>query len=85
MPVVNVHRYAPSNSSGTIAVSGTLDVSSGVTVEMRNPPFSSAGTWTLFTFGTLVGSVSNITIVNLTGRPESNLRVSGTSILIDLA
>jgi hypothetical protein len=87
MPVVNVHRYATSNTSGTIAVTGTLDISSGVIVELRNPPFNQTGVWTLFTFGSLVGSVSNITIDNQTtftsGAPY--LSGDGLSILITLS
>lgn len=86
MPVVNVHRYAPSVSlNGTIVVSGTLDISAGVEVELNNPPFNATGTWTLFTFGTLVGSAGNITLVNNTAFTPSNLRVDGNSILVDLA
>lgn len=86
MPVVNVHRYSPSASlNGTVVVEGTLDISAGIIFEMNNPPYTSTGTWTLFTFGTLVGTVGNITLANNTAFTPSNLRVSGNSILVDLA
>lgn len=53
MPVVNVHRYvvAGDQTGGTVEIE-TLDLTNGLTVEMRNPPFTTAGTWTIISYTT---------------------------------
>jgi hypothetical protein len=72
MPVVNVHRYVITGDQvgGTVEIDD-LDLTNGLTVEMRNPPFSSAGTWTIIAYTTGVnvnsGTVAAITIVPPSG------------------
>lgn len=87
MPVVNVHRYAPSVSlNGTVVVSGTLEIPAGGAVfEMRNPPFNATGTWTLFTFDTLVGDAADLSIDNQTGFTAGVPYLDGNSIKIVLS
>lgn len=87
MPVVNVHRYvvAGEQTGGTFVVTGQLDVTAGLTVEMRNPPFTAAGTWTIITFGSLVGTVGNIAIDNQTGFTAGAPYIDGSSIKIALS
>lgn len=87
MPVVNVHRYAPSVSlNGTVVVSGTLEIPAGGAVfEMHNPPFNAVGTWTLFTFDTLVGDVADLSIDNQTEFTAGTPYLDGNSIKIVLS
>lgn len=67
MPVVNVHRYVITGDQvgGTVEIDD-LDLTNGLTVEMRNPPFTSAGTWTIisYTTGTNVDS-SSVAAINI--------------------
>ena len=61
MPLIFVQRYAPAGiaaGTGTQTVSGTLDISGGVVIEFDPTVFTAAGTYTLFTYGTLVGSAA---------------------------
>ena len=87
MPVVNVHRYAPSASlEGTVVVSGTLDIPAGGAVfEMHNPPYTSAGTWTLFTFDSLTGDVADLSIDNQTGFTVGAPYLDGNTIKVVLS
>lgn len=87
MPVVNVHRYAPSVSlNGTIVVSGTLTIPpEGAVFEMHNPPFNATGTWTLFTFDTLSGDVADLSIDNQTGFTPGAPYLDGNTIKIVLS
>lgn len=72
MPVVNVHRYviAGDRVGGTVEIE-TLNLTNGLTVEMRNPPFTSAGVWTIISYTTGVdvnsGTVAAITIIPPSG------------------
>jgi hypothetical protein len=63
MPIVNVHRYvvAGDRVGGTVEIDD-LDLTNGLTVEMRNPPFNATGVWTIISYNTITGPVSNITI-----------------------
>jgi len=87
MPVVNVHRYviAGDQTGGTFVVTGPLDVTAGLVVEMRDPPFTAAGVWTIITFGSLVGTVGNITIDNQTGFTAGTPYLDGNAVKVVLS
>jgi hypothetical protein len=63
MPVVNVHRYyePPAQSGGTLSVT-TFDLTNPFVFELKPGTFNAPGVWTLITFTTLTGSVSNLTL-----------------------
>ena len=89
MPVVNVHRYviAGDKVGGTVQIE-TLDLTNGLTVEMRNPPFTSAGIWTIISYTTGVnvnsGTVAAITIVPPSGFTAGTPYLDGTTIKVVL-
>jgi hypothetical protein len=60
MPIVRVHRNnTPENVGGTILVTNSpLDISSGVTVELRPSVFNRKGIWTLFSFPSIIPNQS---------------------------
>lgn len=64
MPVVFVQRYSPRVSAGlgTQAVTGTLTLGNPTIVEIDPTIFTAAGTYTIFTYGTL--SPSNAVALN---------------------
>lgn len=75
MPLIFVQRYAPAGSiaagTGTQTVNGTLDISAGAVVEFDPTVFTVAGTYTIFTYTTLVGTAANLT-ADLTGTSFSS-------------
>lgn len=89
MPVVNVHRYviAGDRVGGTVEIE-TLDLTNGLTVEMRNPPFTSAGIWTIISYtngvGVNSGTVAAITIVPPAGFTAGTPYLDGTTIKVVL-
>ena len=89
MPVVNVHRYviAGDRVGGTVEIE-TLNLTNGLTVEMRNPPFTSAGIWTIISYTTGVnvnsGTVAAITIVPPAGFTAGTPYLDGTTIKVVL-
>ena len=59
MPIVRVHRNnTPENVGGTVEATSFLDVSSGVTVELRSSVFNKRGIWTLFSFPSITPNQS---------------------------
>lgn len=58
MPLINSFRFAAPGGipagAGTQTVTGTLDVSGGGIVEFNATVFPTAGTYTIFTYSTLV-------------------------------
>lgn len=60
MALVFVQRYAPATAgAATQYVTGTLDVSAGCIVEFDPTIFTVPGTYTIFSYGTLTGTVGN--------------------------
>lgn len=57
-----------SSTNGTQYVEGTLTISSPMTIHLAAELYGTPGTYILFSYGSFVGSVSNITIVPPTGR-----------------
>jgi autotransporter-associated beta strand protein len=70
---------------GTVAVATVLDVRAGLIIELRRPPFTYGGIWTLLTFQTLLGDVSDITIDNKTPFTAGTPYREGNAIKIDLS
>jgi len=89
MPTIKVIRkfIAPSiKIGGTFEVTGNINISSGLTIELNPSVFNSSGIWTLVTWtGTLTGTASNITIVNNTGRTAGTVYVDGNAFKIVLS
>jgi hypothetical protein len=55
-------------SGGTLQVTGNVDVSSGLEIELSALVFNARGVWTLITWsGSLTGSAANVTLVAGTG------------------
>ncbi len=89
MPLVFVQRYSPSAipaGSGTQAVTGTLTLGAPTVVEFDPSVFTAAGTYTIFTYGTLVGSVTSL-VADLTGTSFSSavFADTGSSITATLS
>ena len=90
MPVVNVHRYviAGDRVGGTIEIE-TLDLTNGLTVEMRSAVFITAGIWTIISYTNGVGvdssSVAAITIVPPAGFTAGTPYLDGTTIKVVLS
>lgn len=75
MPLIFVQRYAPAGiaaGTGTQTVTGTLDISAGAVVEIDPTVFTVAGTYTIFTYGTLTGSAATNLTADLTGTSFSS-------------
>lgn len=78
---VLVTLYGKSDN-GVQYVDGTLDISTGVIIELDAALYASSGTYTLFTFTTFVGSVSNLTIVPPNGRyVDTSVSPNGCAIV----
>lgn len=89
MPLIYVQRYAPAGiaaGTGTQTVTGTLTIANPTYVEFDPSVFTVPGTYTIFTYGTLVGSVSSL-IADLTGTGFSSavFADTGTSITVTLS
>ena len=88
MPTIKVIRkvIAPNiKIGGTFEVTGNINISSGLTIELNPSVFNNSGIWTLVTWtGTLTGGVSNITIVNNTGRAAGAVYADGNAFKIPL-
>ena len=90
MPVVNVHRYviAGDRVGGTVEIE-TLNLTNGLTVEMRNPPFTTAGIWTIISYTTGVnvnsGTVAAITIIPPAGFTAGTPYLDGNLIKVVLS
>jgi len=89
MPTIKVIRkfIAPSiKIGGTFEVTGNINISSGLTIELNSSVFNSAGIWTLVTWtGTLTGTVANITIVNNTSYTAGYIYADGNAFKIVLS
>jgi hypothetical protein len=86
MPIVNVHRYvvAGDRVGGTVEIDD-LDLTNGLTVEMRNPPFNTTGVWTIISFNTITGSVSSISIVPPSGFTAGTPYLDGNNVKVVLS
>lgn len=72
-------------SGGTIQITGNVDVSGGLVVELNPSVFTSTGTWTLMTWtGSLTGTAANVSFVNNTSYGARNVVQVGNSFKIDL-
>jgi hypothetical protein len=89
MPTIKVIRKTIGSSikiGGTFEVTGNINISSGLTIELNPSVFNSSGIWTLVTWtGALTGTASNITIVNNTGRTAGAVYLDGNSFKITLS
>lgn len=90
MPLVFVQRYAPRTiaaGTSTQAVTGALTLGNPTIIEVDPSVFTVAGTYTIFTYGSLVpaGSVSYLQ-ADLTGTSFSSATFAdtGTSITMTL-
>jgi hypothetical protein len=89
MPLVFVQRYAPAAiaaGTSTQAVTGTLTLGNPTYIEVDPSVFTVAGVYTIFTYGSLVGSVSSLQ-ADLTGTVFSSavFADTGTSITMTLS
>ena len=89
MPTIKVIRKTIGSSikiGGTFEVTGNINISSGLTIELNPSVFNSSGIWTLVTWtGTLTGTAANITIVNNTGRTAGSVYLDGNAFKITLS
>jgi hypothetical protein len=90
MPLIFVQRYAPAAAiaagTGTQTVTGTLTLANPTVVEFDPSVFTVSGTYTIFTYGTLVGSVTDLQ-ADLTGTSFSSavFADTGSSITVTLS
>jgi hypothetical protein len=76
--------------NGQQFVDGTLTIGGPMTISLHRNLYGSAGTYTLFAFGTLVGSITDITIVPPSGLSvdtsvsPNGLAVVGSTITVTL-
>jgi hypothetical protein len=72
---------------GTLDISGNINVSGGLQLELKSTPFNAPGIWTLVTWtGTLTGSAANVTLFNSTGlNCPSNPYQDGNSFKVVLS
>ncbi len=94
MPIINVHRYAPSESyevanlGGMQTYPGTATFTKGGVVNfvLKGDIFNASGTWALFQAdGGIVGySPGDITVTPPSGRTASNIRKNLNRILVTL-
>lgn len=76
--------------NGTQYVDGTLTISSPMTIYLDADLYGSAGTYTLFSYGSFVGSITNITIVPPPSRvidtsvSANGCAISGSTITVKL-
>jgi hypothetical protein len=81
--------YGNSNN-GTQYVDGTLTISGPITITLSAFTHGAPGTYTLFSYGSLVGSITDITIVPPTGRSvdttvsPNGCAISGSTITVKL-
>lgn len=79
-----------SYTQGTQYVDGNLNISASTTIHLSIDIFGGPGTYTLFTFGTFTGSITNITIVPPAGRvvdtgvSPNGCAISGSTITVTL-
>lgn len=76
--------------NGTQYVEGTLTISNPISIHLSSTLYVGPGTYTLFTYGTFVGSVTNITIYPPPGLyvdtsiSPNGCAISGSSITVKL-
>jgi hypothetical protein len=89
MPTIKVVRKTLGPNvkiGGTFEVTGNINISAGLTIELNPSVFNGAGLWTLITWtGTLTGTTSNITIVNNTSYTAGPVYMEGNAFKIALS
>lgn len=86
MPVIRIANQNYTKIGGTFEVTGNINISGGLTIELNPSVFNSRGIWTLITWtGTLTGTTSNITLVNNTGFIASAVYQEGNTFKISLS
>ena len=85
MPVIIQRKEKPPDYSSISLINvGTLDLTNGLTIELTQDIFVNAGTWYLINYGTILGSVNNITINNSTTFTSGSPYIRYKTVIIEL-